>query len=86
MSEWIGEELSKSDRPELTAARVVISGGVCVCLSVCHVVHAYICVPMVTGCFVFEGRGMKNGENFQLLYTLADKLNAAGTLQSSYFK
>lgn len=23
------------------------------------------------------GRGMKNGENFQLLYTLADKLNAA---------
>ncbi|XP_042225163.1 electron transfer flavoprotein subunit alpha, mitochondrial-like [Homarus americanus] len=49
ISEFIGQELSKSDRPELTAAKTVISGG----------------------------RGMKNGENFQLLYTLADKLNAA---------
>lgn len=28
---------------------------------------------------VTAGRGMKNGENFELLYTLADKLNAAGT-------
>ena len=27
----------------------------------------------------FIGRGMKNGENFSLLYDLADKLNAAGT-------
>uniref|UniRef100_H2Z3L5 Electron transfer flavoprotein subunit alpha n=1 Tax=Ciona savignyi TaxID=51511 RepID=H2Z3L5_CIOSA len=49
LSSWVSQELSKSDRPELTAARVVISGG----------------------------RGMKNGENFQLLYTLADKMNAA---------
>ncbi|XP_076800297.1 electron transfer flavoprotein subunit alpha, mitochondrial-like [Clavelina lepadiformis] len=48
-STWVSQELSKSDRPELTAARVVISGG----------------------------RGMKNGENFSLLYELADKLNAA---------
>jgi len=48
-SKWVSQELSKSDRPELTAARVVISGG----------------------------RGMKNGENFGLLYKLADKLNAA---------
>lgn len=47
--EFIKQELSKSDRPELTSAKVVISGG----------------------------RGMKSGENFQLLYTLADKLNAA---------
>merc|ERR1712142_1295522 len=42
-------ELTKSDRPELTAAKTVISGG----------------------------RGMKNGENFGMLYDLADKLNAA---------
>lgn len=47
--QFIKQELSKSDRPELTSAKVVISGG----------------------------RGMKSGENFQLLYTLADKLNAA---------
>jgi len=26
---------------------------------------------------IFIGRGMKNGENFQLLYALADKMNAA---------
>lgn len=48
-STFVGQELSKSDRPELTAANTVISGG----------------------------RGMKNGENFELLYTLADKMNAA---------
>lgn len=49
LSKWLKADLSKSDRPELTAARVVISGG----------------------------RGMKNGENFSLLYELADKMNAA---------
>ncbi len=27
LSEWIGQELSKNDRPELTAAGTVISGG-----------------------------------------------------------
>lgn len=48
-SSFVGQELSKSDRPELTSAKIVISGG----------------------------RGMKNGENFQLLYTLADKIGAA---------
>lgn len=48
-SSFVGEELAKSDRPELTAASVVISGG----------------------------RGMQNGENFNLLYSVADKLGAA---------
>ncbi|XP_012230089.2 electron transfer flavoprotein subunit alpha, mitochondrial [Linepithema humile] len=47
--QYIKQELSKSDRPELTSAKVVISGG----------------------------RGMKSGDNFKLLYTLADKFNAA---------
>jgi len=46
---FVGEELAQSDRPELTAAEVVVSGG----------------------------RGMGNGENFNMLYSLADKLGAA---------
>lgn len=49
LSEFVEEVLAQSDRPELTSAKVVISGG----------------------------RGLQNGENFDLLYALADKLNAA---------
>ncbi|UYM15932.1 electron transfer flavoprotein subunit alpha/FixB family protein [Endozoicomonas euniceicola] len=49
ISSFVSEELAESDRPELAAAEVVVSGG----------------------------RGMGNGENFEILYKLADKLGAA---------
>jgi len=49
LSEFVKQELAKNDRPELTSAKTIISGG----------------------------RGMKSGDNFKLLYDLADKLGAA---------
>ena len=49
LSEFVSEELSPTDKPELTSSNIVISGG----------------------------RGLQNGENFQLIYDLADKLGAA---------
>ena len=48
-SSFVSEEMAVSDRPELTAASIVISGG----------------------------RGMGSGDNFDMLYRLADKLGAA---------
>lgn len=49
LSSFVRDEVAESDRPELTAAKVVISGG----------------------------RGMQNGDNFDMLYRVADKLGAA---------
>ena len=48
-SEFVKEEIAESDRPDLTAASIVVSGG----------------------------RGMQNGDNFEMLYKVADKLGAA---------
>ncbi len=48
-TEFVKEELAKSDRPDLSSAKVVISGG----------------------------RGLQSGDNFNMLYDLADKLDAA---------
>lgn len=48
-SAFVSEEIAESDRPDLTAAGIVISGG----------------------------RGMGNGESFDMLYSVADKLGAA---------
>lgn len=49
ISRFICQDSLSHDRPELTVARIVVSGG----------------------------RGVQDGENFQLLYQLADKLGAA---------
>jgi electron transfer flavoprotein alpha subunit len=49
LSSFISQDLTVSARPELTSARIVVSGG----------------------------RGMQNGENFQMLESVADKLHAA---------
>ena len=46
---WVKDEVVKSERPDLTAATTVVSGG----------------------------RALKSGENFKILYDLADKLGAA---------
>lgn len=46
---FVGQQLTKSDRPSLNAARVIVSGG----------------------------RGVGSGENFKILYQLADTMNAA---------
>ena len=49
ISKFIKREETRSERPELGTARIVISGG----------------------------RGMQSGENFKLINSIADKLNAA---------
>jgi len=49
LSSFVEEKVAVSDRPELTAASIIVSGG----------------------------RGMQNGENFQMLEKIADKLGAA---------
>lgn len=46
---WKGCSIASSDRPDLSQADIVVSGG----------------------------RGLKSGENFELLYILADKIGAA---------
>ena len=48
-SRFVSAELAQSDRPELSSAQIIVSGG----------------------------RGMGNGENFALLYNVADKLGGA---------
>jgi electron transfer flavoprotein alpha subunit len=49
VTSFVSQQLTTSERPELTAARIIVSGG----------------------------RGMGSGENFRLIESLADKLNAA---------
>lgn len=53
LTTFVSQELTKSERPSLTAAKVIISGG----------------------------RGLKSGDNFKMLYELADKFN--GTVGAS---
>lgn len=54
-SKFIQSKLAESERPDLTSARIVISGG----------------------------RGLKSGENFKLLYDLADQLGPSVAIGAS---
>jgi len=49
LSSFVNQELAKSDRPALTAAKVIVSGG----------------------------RGLQNGDNFGMLYEMADTMKGA---------
>ncbi len=55
MSKWVANEVSASDRPDLTSAKTVIAGG----------------------------RGMQNGDNFKILYELADKIPGGAAVGAS---
>jgi len=64
LSEFVSEEIAKSDRPELTAADIVISGG----------------RGMQSGDnfhLLDSIADMQSGDNFHLLDSIADKLGAA---------
>ncbi|PNI37951.1 ETFA isoform 17, partial [Pan troglodytes] len=81
ISEWLDQKLTKSDRPELTGAKVVVSG---VETEFLHVGQAGLEIltsgdpPTSASQSVgITGRGLKSGENFKLLYDLADQLHAA---------
>ena len=55
---------------------VVRSTHTCTVILCCTTVLC--CVLYLTIFFQSIGRGLKNGENFELLYKLAEKMNAAG--------
>ena len=46
-------------------------------------VYVILLQSSVLSCFLTLGRGLKSGDNFQLLYDLADKMNAAGKLRNA---
>nr|CAD7444910.1 unnamed protein product [Timema bartmani] len=85
LSQWLSQELSKSDRPELTGAKVVISGDLVISKARCSLSLSYesqtidleLQVLRTWPCFNISGRGLKSGDNFKMLYELADKFNGA---------
>jgi electron transfer flavoprotein alpha subunit len=68
-SEWISQELSKNDRPDLASAKIVVSGGILMFLCIINL------SKMITF-FIYSGRGVKSTENFKMIYDLADKMGA----------
>ena len=45
--------------------------------------HCPLLCVCLTIFFQSIGRGLKNGENFELLYKLAEKMNAAGKIKTA---
>lgn len=67
-SEWISQELTKNDRPDLASAKIVVSGGI---INIIHEILKYIIIF-----YIYKGRGVKSAENFKMIYDLADKMGA----------
>lgn len=66
-SEWVSQELSKSDRPDLASAKIVVSGGNILIISIKTLSLFHL---------IYLGRGVKSAENFKMIYDLADKMGA----------
>lgn len=74
-SEWVSQELSKSDRPDLASAKIVVSGGIANIFFI-YRYCAFIDFDIIFY-FLYLGRGVKSAENFKMIYDLADKMGAA---------
>lgn len=72
-SEWVSQELSKSDRPDLASAKIVVSGGTINIFLNYVILKCIYILPSL----IYLGRGVKSAENFKMIYDLADKMGAA---------
>jgi len=72
-SEWISQELTKNDRPDLASAKIVVSGGI---INIINEILKYIIIVVRYIFYIYKGRGVKSADNFKMIYDLADKMGA----------